>query len=470
MAGRTDAIYRRCPVWLQEAGISAYGLLWKRQRLGGVFQAQVAAFAGRDGLSVDAWHAYQTDRLRELLVHCFRRVPYYRRAWSALGVEEGDLARFEPEQLSALPLTEKEAIRRSPGDFLASPGTARRLHSMRTSGSTGTPLEVRLSTRTHQTWSAAYEVRCRRWAGVNHTMSRAMIGGRLVVPQAESGPPFWRHNWAERQLYLSAFHIAPANVPDYVRTLNRHRPDYLVGYASAHFFLARMIEEAGLPVHSPKAILTSSEKLTDAMRETLSRVYRCEVFDGYSGVEPCCLASECGHHRLHVSPDVGVVELLDEAGRPAPPGREGEIIATGLLNFDQPLVRYRMGDLAAWAGEICPCGRRMPVLSELVGRLEDTLVGSDGRETVRFHGIFLGMPGIREGQIVQEAIDRLVVRVVAPEGLSEADRVAIVRRCRERLGPVAVEIMLVPAIERTSRGKFRAVISRVPRAGATTAR
>ncbi len=467
MASRLDSIYRASPVWVQNLGITLFGLMWRRRRFGPAFRAAVPEFAARERFSAAEWDAFQTVELRTMLGWCFERVPYYRRTWEKLGLTAAELAQFRIADLPRLPMISKQDILAAPADFLATP-VEKKLHTYKTSGSTGTPLEIQMSADTQQRWAAAYEVRCRRWAGVDHTMSRAMIGGRLVVPEGTSAPPFWRYNAAERQLYFSAFHISPQNVPHYVGALNHYKPDYLVGYASGHFFLARMIEEAGLTVHQPKAILTSSEKLTSEMRATLSRVYGCKVFDGYSGVEPCCLASECEHGRLHVSPDVGVVELVDDHGQPVAAGEQGNVIATGLFCFDQPLVRYRMSDLAIAATEPCPCGRHMPVWRELVGRLEDTVIGPDGREMVRFHGILLGIPGIVEGQVIQEEIDRFTVRVASRTELRPEDLALIRSRFAERLGPVRVEIVRVDAIERTSRGKFRAVISRVPRSARRT--
>ncbi|MGE3817824.1 MAG: phenylacetate--CoA ligase family protein [Isosphaeraceae bacterium] len=463
MANHFESIYRRCPIWTQNVAVSLYGAWWRRRRMGPIFQRKVAEFRSRERFTALQWREYQVQSLRLLLRHCFATVPHYRETWSSLGIDQRELARFELEDLRRLPTVGKEDVRRSPASFLSEAPGKGRLYSTHTSGSTGTPLEIRMTASTHQTFYAAYEARCRNWAGVDWRMSRAMIGGRLVVPEAVANPPFWRYNAAERQLYLSAFHIAPSTVAHYAGALNRYRPDYLVGYASAHFFLARMLEEANLDVHSPKAILTSSEKLDAEMRAVLERVYRCEVFDGYSGVETCCLASECASHRLHVSPDVGVVELLDEAGRESEPGAEGEIVATGLLNFDQPLVRYRTSDVARRSLEECPCGSSMPILDELVGRVEDTVVGPDGRETVRFHGLVLGLPSIREAQLVQESVDQFTVRIVAPDGLGNFERETIAKRLTERVGDVSIEFEVVGAIERTSRGKFRAVISKVSR-------
>jgi phenylacetate-CoA ligase len=199
------------------------------------------------------------------------------------------------------------------------------------------------------------------------------------------------------------------------------------------------------------------------MRSTIRDAFNCDVYDGYSGVEACCLASECEHHRLHISPDVGIIELLDEDGMPVSPGQPGEIVVTGLLNYAQPLIRYRTGDYAVISNEACPCGREMPVVNELVGRLEDTVIGSDGRETVRFHGIFIGSNNIREGQVVQETLTKFVLRLVVTPFFNDEDREAIKKRFEERLGPVELQFEIVDKIERTERGKFKAVISKVRR-------
>ena len=468
MARVLDRMYVASPVWLQHLSVSAYGIIWKRRRHGGRFQEAVREFISRENYSPAEWHRYQTEQLRRLLVHAATFVPHYQEGFRARGIAIQDLEQFELDDLSKLPFLEKQTVRQNPDQFMASNVNQRRLHTYDTSGTTGTPLAIKFSSAMHQTWSAAYEVRCRRWAGVNYKMSRAMIGGRIVVPKAQSKPPFWRYNLAERQLYMSAFHISPSNAPHYVEALDRFRPDYLVGYASSHFFLARMICEMGLRTHQPKAVLTSSEKLTPEMRSTIEQAYRCSVFDAYSGVEACSLASECEYHRLHISPDVGIIELIDENGRPVPLGQPGEIVATGLLNFNQPLIRYRTGDWAVLSNDPCPCGRQMPVFQELIGRLEDTVIGPDGREMVRFHGIFVGLPHIREGQVIQETRSQFRLRLVVDPYFSDEDRRIIYRRFEERLGPVDLSFEFVDRIERTEHGKYRAVISRVQRVPSTS--
>ncbi len=139
------------------------------------------------------------------------------------------------------------------------------------------------------------------------------------------------------------------------------------------------------------------------------------------------------------------------------------MVTTCLTRNYQALIRYRLGDVAAWDANNCPCGRQMPVIKEVFGRIEDVVIGFDGRQLVRFHGIFANQPNVREGQIIQEAIDYIRVRVVSTQEFGTSDVADITDRIRQRLGP-AVEVAVEPVheIARTASGKFRAVICNLP--------
>jgi phenylacetate-CoA ligase len=104
------------------------------------------------------------------------------------------------------------------------------------------------------------------------------------------------------------------------------------------------------------------------------------------------------------------------------------------------------------------------VIKEVVGRIEDVVVGPDGRQMVRFHGIFVDQPHVREGQIVQEAVDRIRAKVVAADGFGPDDERDIVRRIQQRLtDQVHVVVEVVDEIPRTKAGKFQAVVSLLDR-------
>jgi phenylacetate-CoA ligase len=237
----------------------------------------------------------------------------------------------------------------------------------------------------------------------------------------------------------------------------------MTGYAMSNYFLARFIEEARLKAPQLQAVITSSEKLTKEMRDTFQRVYQCKTYDSWSGVEACGLVSECEHGSLHVSPDLGIIEIIDEHGNPVKPGQAGEVVCTGLVNFDQPLIRYKIGDVMVLGESGCACGRQMPVIQEIIGRVEDTVIGKDGREMVRFHGIFVDLTNLIEAQIIQHDLNRFEIKVVTNGNWTEEEGLVIKKRLVSQLGEVATEIHVVDSIPRNKNGKFQAVISHVKR-------
>lgn len=460
----SNNIYPHLPLPLQNLAISAYGYTWHRRRFSGIFEAELKQFKSREQFDCQQFMDYQTTALRHLLLHAYKTVPYYQRLFKSLGFNESTLQRFELEDLTRIHFLEKDTLRQFGTTDLISTKREPGGQFFGSSGSTGTPIQILFSAPMHQRWSAGFEARIRHWAGLSRHDPRGMIGGRRVVSEGHGQRPFYRYNFIEKQTYFSAYHIAAANAPDYLEGMKKHKVSYMNGYAMSNYFLARFIEESGLEAPQLKAVLPSSEKLTPEMRATFQRVYGCKTYDAWSGVEACGLVSECEHGRLHASPDIAILEFLDpDTGAPAAPGQLAEVVCTGLLNFDQPLIRYRIGDLMRYSEEACPCGRQMPVIQEIVGRVEDTVTGPDGREMVRFHGIFIGMPNIVEGQIIQEDLTHYTVKVVVAKPLIATELQFIDARMKSQLGEVQVRITEVEQIPRGPNGKFKAVVSNLTR-------
>ena len=455
-------IYRRLPVWAQHGAVSAYGAYWHWLRFGPGYSSHVRDYAERENYSEAEWKKWQQQRLAEILKTAATRVPYYRSAW------RGDETRAAlAGNLQGLPLLDKEPIRAQPLAFLSEGVRSWPQFTYHTSGSTGTPVRTIWKIQEIRNSLALREVRSARWAGVSFEMPRATFSGRMVEPDPLSNGPFHRYNVAERQVYFSPFHLRPDTARHYADALRKHNVQWMTGYAVSHYLLAKLIVDQGIQAPKIRAVITTSEKLTPSMRDVIERAYQTRVYEEYSTVESALFASECQHGRLHLSPDVAVVEILRPDGTPCDPGEPGEVVTTSLIRDYQLFIRYRLGDVASWDPEPCPCGRAMPILKEVVGRLEDVVVGPDGRLMVRFHGIFVDQPHIREGQIIQEEIDHIRVKVVPADGFGEADVRDVVQRVQQRLtSSVRVEVETVSSIPRSKAGKFQAVINRIPKNGA----
>jgi phenylacetate-CoA ligase len=460
--GRLVSLYARLPVWAQHAAFSAYGLYWYWYRFGPGWRRFAAEYAERDRYDARQWNDWRQQQLREVLRDAAEQVPYYRRTWT-----RGEKAAALAGRLEEVPLLDKDPLRADPWDFVREDWHPRFVRSWPTSGSTGTPIASIWTVAEMRRSLAVREIRSARWAGVSFGRPRATFHGRMVVPDPHSQGPFYRYNLVERQVYLSPFHLRPATVGQYVEALDRHRIEWLTGYAVAYYLMARlMLEQRIRPPGSLKAVVTTSEKVTPAMRAVMQEAFGCRVFEEYSTVENAVFASECEHGRLHVSPEVAVVEILRPDGSPCGPGEPGEVVATGMLRRYQPFIRYRLGDVACWDPTPCPCGRAMPVIKDVLGRIEDVVIGPDGRRIAQFYGIFADQPHVREGQIVQETTDRIRVRVVPAAGFGPDDVRDVIARMKQRLGvEMAVSVETVEEIPRSRSGKFQAVVSRLHEAG-----
>lgn len=463
MTGLTTSIYNSAPVFMQNLAVTAFGLGWRQRRFGGVFQEELKRFKDREAFSEKQWNEYSTRKLQKLLKHAFETVPFYKEFFSKAGFDHTSFHDFQISDISRLPFLEKNELRKFGTSTLLSTIREKGGEFFPSSGSTGTPTQILFSYPMHQRWSAGFEARIRHWAGVDRFTSRGTIGGRRVVPDGNAKPPFYRYNFIEKQVYFSAYHISAGHAQNYLEGIKRYGLQYMTGYAMSNFFLARFFEELKLEVPPLKAVITSSEKLTDAMRETFQRVYQCKTFDSWSGLEACGLVSECEHGSLHISPDLGLIEMLDDQGNPVAPGEIGEVVCTGFVNYDQPLIRYRIGDLMRLGDKPCSCGRAMPVIKEIIGRVEDTVVGKDGREMVRFHGIFINLPNLIEAQIIQHTLDMFEIKIVTNGKWTSAEADTITKRMISQLGDIQLNIHEVATIPRNPSGKFPAVISNVKR-------
>ena len=452
-----EKAYARSPLAIQNVMVSIYGAYWRWLRFGPGYEKYVEEFAERDRYSADDWQAWTTARLGQVLNTALSEVPHYREEWTR---EEKEAARAC--RLASLPILDKEPVRESPRRFVRDKKGVRRELVFHTSGSTGTPIAAIWTVQEYRAAKALREARSAQWAGTSFRFPRATFSGRMVEPKPESLGPFHRFNRAENQVYFSAFHLREQTAGQYVEALWRHSVEWLTGYAVSFFLLARFMIELGLEPPPLKAVVTTSEKLTSEMREIMQEAYRCPVFEEYSTVENAVFASECERGRLHVSPDSGIVEILRPDGTPCRPGEAGEVVATCLLRAHQPLIRFRLGDMAMWSDGPCPCGRSMPILEEVVGRLEDVVTGPDGRQMVRFHGVFVGLPGVQCAQVRQEKVDLIRVLVIAGAGYGPPVEQDIRDRIHERLGnAVVVSVEQVEDIPRGARGKFEAVVSNV---------
>lgn len=454
-------LYFHLPMSARGAAASAYGLYLRWWRYGPDTEELVDAALARESWSTERWEHYHEEQLAPLLHRAATRVPAYRDAWQRRR-RQGDTASWE--ELANWPVLTKRELQQRPGAYLADDVDRRRMFKVRTSGSSGSPLAVWRSRAAMRRWYALFEARSRRWYGVSARSRWVLLGGQVVAPAQQTRPPFWVYNAPLRQLYMSSLHISPANVEGYLHAIRDHGVEYMVGYSSAMYWLARFALDRGVEVPRLAVAVSNAEPLYPHQRRVIAEAFGCPVRETYGMVEAVAAAGECAHGALHLWPEVGVTEVVGDDDQLVSHGAVGRLICTGLLNPDMPLIRYEVGDRGALGSGTPlahPCGRHLPVLAGIEGRLTDTIVTADGRRIVSIGPIFQSTR-VREAQMIQEAIGRVRVKVVPDTGFDASDAHEITRRARQRLGDdLEIEVDVVDAIPRGPNGKVRALVNRL---------
>jgi phenylacetate-CoA ligase len=444
-------LYHHLPAPVRSAAATLRGLYLQRWRFGAETERLIAEALARESWTEPQWTAWRDERLAALLEHAATNVPYYRDAWRARR-RAGDRASWE--LLDNWPILEKASFRATPRAFLADGRRKRDVLYEPTSGTTGTPLAIAKDRDALRHLYALATARSRRWYGVYTGDRIARLGGQLVTPLGQRRPPFWVWNAAGRELYMSTFHLAPELIPHYLDALVKYRIGCLTGYASSLYALALGVLRSGRVELRLKAAVTTAEPVEEEQRAVIAAAFACPVRETYGMTENVAAASECEAGRLHQWPEVGKIEVRDD-----------EFICTGLLNDAMPLIRYRIGDrgrLAAANGR-CACGRTLPVISAIEGRSSDLLITPDGRRVFWLNPVFYGLP-VRQGQIVQETVDRVRIRIVPAPDFTEAAGRTLVSRLRDRVGDVQVVLEPVTEVARTASGKVRSVICNLDQA------
>ena len=460
MASLKERVYWRAPGFLKNLMASWHARHLDRQRFGPAYEQALGEIATRDGWSAEQFAEYQRQALRALVRHAARTVPYYRRAFMAAGVDVESIR--APEDLPGLPILEKEPVRADPVSLVDETLDRRRLLVGNTSGTTGTPLKLYRDVALHSAAFAYFDARCRDVAGVRRRRNRSVsVGVYLVTAPGRTKPPFWVHNRHWKQMYMSCYHLSPLYLGAYVEEIRRFRPEYIEGYPSSVYAIARHIIEEGLDPIPMKACFSTAETLFDHHRQAIGKAFGCQTYNQYGCGEYVAFAAECEQGTMHLSPDYGIVEVVDEHDQPLPPGHTGQLICTSLINRVQPFIRYRIGDVGALGTGPCSCGRPFGVLERVDGRTDHLLFTLDGRRIGRLDAVLKDVEHVGECQIVQDEVDAFRIRVVPAPGYRDSDGARLVSNLASRVGRANIRVVLENSIERTSAGKFLAAVCRL---------
>ncbi len=415
----------------------------------------------------------RTEQLRQLgliVRHAVATSPFYRRHYA--GLDGAATTMLTEEDWSRLPITTRSQLQEA-GDSWPStqpPKEHGPVAFSTTSGSTGRAVRFGRTNATTVLWQA--------FALRDHLWQKRDLGGKLSairwLPRGEAEAPAGRAaaNWGPPIAGLfpgGPFSIlnVVATLPEQLAWLRKEKPDYLASFPSNLKALAEYALRQGERLPPIRSLRTIGETVSPETRRFLTEAWGSPLADIYTCEEAGYLALQCpGTDHYHVQSENVRIEIIDDAGRPCPPGRSGRVIVSSLNNFATPLLRYEIGDYAEF-GEPCACGRGLPVLRRIFGRRRNRLHLPSGESVFPYlgeHGQILQLTGIkvREFQCIQHDLRRIEVKLVADRAFTPEEASKVAAKMRENLGhPFEVDYTFHQAIERGPRGKFEEFISLV---------
>jgi len=406
-------------------------------------------------LSLQELQNIQWQRLQKLYDFLWQKNKFYRTRLQESGLSPDSLK--EPADITKIPILIKKEIRENAHSMISEGFDKKTLLHFKTGGSTGKALDIFITEECSELRNACAR-RHDRWTGWEPGEPIGAAWGNPKLPVTFRDKVI--DACVQPFIYLDTMAVTDESVRQFAEAWAKRRPTLLFGHAHSLFILAQQIEKLGIKAIRPTGILSTSMMLLPHERAVIEEVFGCKVMDRYGCEEVSLIACECERHEgMHMNIEHLVIEFIKDDGLYAAPGESGRIVVTDLMNQAMPFVRYQVDDVGSPLDQICSCGRSLPLMGKVAGRVADFLVKRDG---TRVSGISLientltKIPGIDQMQIVQEGYEDICLNVVPGGEYTDSIGKKLVSYFKGIFGSdTQVRLQLVNEIKSEKSGKYR---------------
>jgi len=404
----------------------------------------------------------QWRRLIRMLRYAWENNAFYRARLEGAGVSPEMV--LSHEDLRLIPILCKEEVRANTREMISQGFNMSELLHFKTGGSTGKSLDLYVTEECSELRNACAR-RHDRWTGWEPGEPIAAVWGNPCLP--ESAKEKLKHWLIEPIIYLDTMCVTQETVKSFVAEWNTVRPTLLFGHAHSIYILAKYIRDMSIADIRPRGILSTSMMLMPQERKVIEDVFSAKVTDRYGCEEVSLIGSECEKHEgMHLNIEHLFIEFIKDDGSCAAPGEPGRIIITDLMNQAMPFIRYQVEDMGVPCDRKCSCGRGLPLMSHVTGRVADFLIKRDGTKVAGvslIENTLTKIPGIDQMQIIQESYDLILLRVVPATSFGDAAKRALSSYFLKLFGEsVTIQVEIVASISPEASGKYRFSICKIP--------
>ncbi len=402
--------------------------------------------------------AFQRSQLAQLLKHARQNVPFYQTRLDPVFRKDGDI---DWNRWHELPIVKRHHLVEQGESMRAAelPRGHGTVWEEFSSGSSGTPVTTWHNILEGRVSSAVMH-RANRWH--NMDWSRNTVSWRgddgLVSNWPEgkeirSWAPIWLEPGNRGKSYSVNRATRQEQVMEYVL---RKNASYLSSRPKLLQSLALSTERLKTRLNL-EVVTTFGTGTTDDERDDIRRIFGAKVLSLYSSGEGSKMACTCetGHH-YHVNSEFSYLEILDDEGNPCAIGQPGRVVITPIYNSAQPLIRYEQGDVAI-RGPACSCGKQLPVLQEISGRIMHLFRFPDGQIIAPSlpNKEFVVNFGAKTWQLVQTGHLDVELRYVTADPNFVPNKPYALEVIRKRLRPdLRVTFVALAETPLTAAGKF----------------
>lgn len=396
--------------------------------------------------TLEQLEAFQLDKLKELVGFAYTHSSYYRDVFEAIKLKPSDINSLS--DLQKLPIITKQELIEHNRQLETDYGF-KKVFVAKTSGTSGEPLVFKRN---------EYADSFNR-AVINHNYKA------FGVNPWERNGYFWGFNTSF--LYRSktrmldvlqnrfrVFSYSRVELHHFVKKLQR--ATYIHGYSSSIYETAKAINEDGLTKpKNIKMVKGTSETIFDYYQPEIEKAFGSKMISEYGAAETGIIAFECPQGNMHITMEGVIVEELNN-----------EIVVTNLQMLSFPIIRYRLGDYIKLAPRDtqCPCGKKHLILSEVLGRIGETVYGIKKRyPSLYFYYIFKNLSENHQlaldYQVVQQTEGHLIFNISSC--FSDAAKKVLDKEIEKYFGGDMQYVIQWSATFNATQGKKKSFISTV---------
>ncbi|MFH2056137.1 MAG: hypothetical protein ABIJ61_09275 [bacterium] len=314
---------------------------------------------------------FQWQRLKELLDYAYQHVPFYRQRFDKIGLRPGDIDM--PEDFRRIPVLTRDEVMSNQEELKSDEFEKLRPYTTVTSGTSRDHLKVYRS-REAEDWRKAMMWRHYLNIGYHFREPRAQFMGHLKFLDDHDEMPV---DYNENLLMIEQNSIRRDNARHVYDRMREFQPKLLYCQPANIAALALYFEEQGLePFHLP-IIYTTGEIIYPQYRKVLERFFDCRIVDYYGNRENTVAAMQLADGRKYIQTEYCYLEFLDNQDQPVA-GQQANIVATSLVNYAFPLIRYQTDDVGIYRGYPADAVSNYPVMEIIGGRGKDLILSKQG--------------------------------------------------------------------------------------------